>query len=485
MKRKMALGLFIMLLSVLGCKSSGTRGEINEPSWAMNTPTDSTYYYFVGYVEDMGTVTELKEKALFNAKAKIMSYIFEESSVQRVLSTSGSLGGNEDLQKSFEESIVSVSSARLSGVEEDKYEVQEVDDGGMTVTHVWVLVKIKKADVEAERQRIIEEMKRKLEMVDGQVRAAEQAIAAGKVLEAVNSYINAAVNSINVEERAGEFDIYINQALKILGSMTVEPATDNPNKADTASPTEFKFTVYYSGANGRIAVQGAKVTFTLRENRGDYTSSAISGANGVVACRITRLETVNNVTKLYAKIGIDVQPILNAGGSYSQQANALLTAADRVSSTYSFNVASEANLRIKTSVIAVVDVDGTYTKEPTLTTAAFQLLVEKGYSAVRFPDGINLRKLYELSSSELNKLANAGIMRVFILYVDNSAEPTFQNAVNMYTATYTLSAQLVDTATGQVISSKNIRLTGTSQTLNGVFSSFVSMAQNQLKKLIE
>jgi hypothetical protein len=78
-----------------------------------------------------------------------------------------------------------------------------------------------------------------------------------------------------------------------------------------------------------------------------------------------------------------------------------------------------------------------------------------------------------------------GILRVFLLYVDNSAEPTFQSAVNMYTATYTLSAQLVDTSTGQIISSKNIRLTGTSQTRNGVFSSFVSMAQNQLKKLIE
>ncbi len=70
MKRKMALGLFIMLLSVLGCKSSGARGEIDEPSWALNTPTDSTYYYFVGYVEDMGAVTELKREKPSSSESK-------------------------------------------------------------------------------------------------------------------------------------------------------------------------------------------------------------------------------------------------------------------------------------------------------------------------------------------------------------------------------------------------------------------------------
>ncbi len=485
MKRNLTLAMMMLLLSLMGCKSAGTRGGTDDPAWALNPPTDSTYQYFVGYIEDIGSVTELKEKAVFNAKAKIMSYIFEESSVQRVLSTVGSLSGDDELQKTFEESIVSTSSARLSGVEEEKFESGEVNEGGMTVTRVWVLVKMKKSDIEAERQRIIAEMQRKLEMVDGQVREAEAAISRGRVLDAVNSYINAAVNSINVEERAGEFDIYINQALKVLGGITIEPSTANPNKADTAEPSEFKYTVYYSGPNGRIPVQGAKVVFTLRENRGDYTSSAISGADGAVACRITRLETVNNATKLYAKIGIDVQPILNAGGTYSQQANSLISAADRVSSTTTFRVVSEANLRIKTSVIAVVDNNGTYNKEATLTTAAFQLLVEKGYMATRFPDGINLRKLYELNGSELNKLAEMGIMRIFLLYVDGSVEPTFQSAVNSYTATYTLAAQLVDTSTGQVISSRNIRLTGTSSTKNGVFGSFVNMAQNKLRQLIE
>jgi hypothetical protein len=256
-----------------------------------------------------------------------------------------------------------------------------------------VLVKIKKADVEAERQRIIDEMKRKTRSRRRQVRAAEQAIAAGKVLDA-GQFLHQRGRQLHQRRGTRRRIRYLHQpGLESPRFDDIEPATDNPNKATPLSRQSSSSTVYYAGANGRITVQNAKVAFTLRENRGDYTPSSISGANGVVACRITRLESVNNSTKLYARIGIDVQPILNAGATYSHQANAHLTAADRVSSTYSFNVAAEANLRLKTCGHRRSGRRRTYNQRTYPHDRCIPASGRQGLFHGEIPDGINLRKL--------------------------------------------------------------------------------------------
>ena len=488
---KKHLTLFILtslILTLSSCNgSASTKADVAPdpgPAWALNPPKDSTYYYFSGYADGMDPVVKLQAMAVKNAKAEIMSYIMEETSVESVFKTFGSLSSDEALQKNMTETVKSKSAARLSGVETEKTENKTVNDDGLQVTKVWVLVKIKKSTVKKERQRIINELKRKLELVDKNIREAESALNNGRVLDAVRSYVSAALSATKVKERQDEFQIYLNKAGNILANLIVESA-GTPGKIDINQGGKIKFKVSYAGKNGQIPVKGATLKFSLRDNRGEYSKKGVSDKHGIVTAKIQRLNSVNNANMLYATLYVPADELQNLGDKYQKYYNAFKTQVDRVTASVQFASVSEANFKIPTAVIAIKERNGKFIKVPGLTSKAFSILQSKGYKTRKFPDSVSLKAIYNISDKALRQLNAKGIKRVFVLYVNADVNPKYQESIKRYVGFYALSSQLVNTANGEILASKNLRLSGAASSQSATFDAFIQTAGRKLKSIIK
>lgn len=488
MKRSVwSLAAIILGMLLSSCQGGGTKADTrntSSPDWALNPPKSGDYYYFVGFVEGIDAVEVLQDNAVNNAKAEAMKYIFEETTVTSVFETYGSLSGSEELQKDMRETMISKSAARLSGVETEKTEAKPFNDDGLQGHKVWVLVKIKKSTVESERKRIISEIQRKLEMVEKNIREAKAALADGRILDAVRAYLTAAVSATQVEERADEFPIYISEMGKILANLFIE-ARDIPESVDLSGGSELTYQVLYAGNDGKMPVKGANIKFVIRDNKGDYDKNSVSGKDGLVKSRISKLDEVNTSTKMYASLYLPMDELLNLPEPFKKYHSTVSSYIDRVNVSSSFKVISGANLNIPTAVIAISENAGEFRKVPNLSSEALSYLQSKGYKTRKFPDDISLKNVYELKDSVLQQLSSQGIKRVFVLYVNADIEATYKESLKKWVAFYSLSSQLVDTATGDILASKNIKLSGTSDDKRGTFDSFIKASGKQLKKLID
>ena len=455
-----------------------------QPDWINNPQKTKDYFYAVGYTEDVGAFEEIKEKAIQDAKGKIANAIFEETSVEKVFSSSGGLSDNEELRKSYSENVKSRSVVNLTGVETEDVYKEETKDSGLTVLKVWVLVKISNKNLERERSRILFEIQRRLALIDDNLKQADAFIEDGKVIDAVNSYVSAAVSSTRVKDRIDEFPIYINKADKVLEKIFLE-AVGNPGEIDTGKGGNFAFKVFYSSDKGKMPVSNAKISFIIRNNDGDYTKTAVSGDDGSVSCRISALKEVKRGIRLYAGLNLDFPEILDLGGDYKKYYSTMKDYSDKISAYSEFNTESAVNRNIPTAVVAILKTDSGLKQLPSLGSEAQSYLIGKGYKTVRFPESISLSDIFEAKQGALDKLSSNGIKRVFVLYINSSNAPKYDNTLERYLGIYSVSAQLFDTSTGEILSAKNIKISATSPAEDGVFDSFIKAAGVQIKKLLE
>jgi len=473
-----------------GNTASAVKSEVatsnlpSQPSWVTKPKKDNQNLYVVGYVEDTGSLEEVKEKAFQNAKGKIANVIFEETSVEKIFNTSGGLSGDEELRKSYQETVKSKSIVNLSGVEIEDVYYEQTEDSGLTILKVWVLVRISNKNLERERNRILSELQRKLSLVDDSIKKGDDYIEKGLVIDGINAYLTAAISSTKVKERMDEFPIYISRAEKTLANLFIETG-ENTDSIDTGKGGAFQFKVYYSSTSGKIPVPGAKVTFTIRNNDGDYSRSGVSDTNGIVLCRIKRLKNVISDNRLYASIKLNFDDILDLGKDFQKYYSSLKNSEERISAYIDFKTISSEKLNIPTSVIAMIQSDNGLKRLPNLTSEAQSHLLKKGYKVIKFPEKISLEQVYEASQSALEKLSESGIKRVFVLYVNSEGEPKYNEEIGRYLGIYSVSAQLIDTSTGEILSAKNIKINATSRNKNGVFDSFIKAAGAQIQKLFD
>jgi hypothetical protein len=476
---------FFFLFSCEGGRASTKADKVSQaPAWVNSPKKDSSYYYVVGYSEDVGPAESVQQKALQNAKGKIANVIFEEAEVEKVLESSGNLSGNEEISKNYRESIKSKSSVNLLGVETEDVYQEKSNDGGLDVYKIWVLAKISTKNLEKERTRILSEIKRKLALVDDNLNQAKGFAAEGKAIDAVNAYLKAAVSSTKVKERAEEFPIYISEAGKILEKMLIE-AGENPPSADIGKGANFNFQIFYSGEKGKVPVGGAGINFSVRNNEGDYTKAAVSGENGVVLCKIKKLKQVRNDNTLYAKLALDFPEILNIGKDYQKYYSTLKDYVMKIAAASDFKTASAENRSIVNSVIAVLKTEGEQKLLPGLASEALSALISKGYKAVRFSDSLSLDDLTEGKQSALNVLLTKGIKRVLVLSVSIQEKPKYNETLGRYMGVYSISAQWLDTENGEILSAKNIKQNATASEESGVFDAFIKAASSQIAKMIE
>jgi hypothetical protein len=113
------------------------------------------------------------------------------------------------------------------------------------------------------------------------------------------------------------------------------------------------------------------------------------------------------------------------------------------------------------------------------------LLIGKGYKVLKYSESVSLEDIYNAKQEALNILSAKNIKRVFVLYVNSQEAPKYNQTLERYLGVYSVSAQLIDTATGEILSAKNIKISATSTTEDGVFESFIKAAGSQIKKLVD
>ncbi len=451
-----------------------------EPSWVTNPKKDISFFYFVGYAEDIDTLANIKEKAFYNAKAKIATSIFEETEVSKIFSTYGNISGDVELQRSYTEEIKSKSTIQLVGVEIEDFYYEQFDDDGLKFYKAWVLAKISKANFENERNRILSELKRKLELVDKNLELAENELKNGNIIASLDAYYTAALSSIKVKERRDEFVVYISKMTKILQNIQIIPINDNPKQIDNVNGGSIKFNILYQN---KIPIVNAKVNFILRNNKGNITRQSISLSNGMVVCNIESLSEVNNNSTIYARLAIDFPELTDLEAEYKTFYTTLLDAVGKVNASYNFSVISSRNKKLTTTVIAVVEENNNYKINKNLTSEAQSILISKGYSVKKFPSGVDVDDLIDLEKNQLTVLSQNGIQQVLAIVVSGD-NPVFNETLNRYIVNYNLSLQLIDVNNGDILNSKNSRVTITSTSEKGLANSFLSVLSRELKKLI-
>lgn len=470
---------------LLSCQSGGAAQKQGSlPAWVTSQKKDPTYFYVVGYVEDAQSLEAVKQKAFENAKGKLMSYIFESATVQKSFETSGDLNSDQALRKQYSESIQTKSAANLSGVTAEEYYTEE--EGG--VYRVYVLSKMTHTDIEKERNRIQAEIKRKLELVDKNIREARAFVSSGAIIDAVRSYLSAAVSSTKVEDRQEEFLIYVNEAGKLLANLSIESLPGNPKVLDTGKGTNFQFRVFYASSGGKQPVSGAKITFVVRNNSGsDYTRSAVSDQDGLVTCNVGGLKEVRGDNRLEAKLSFDLPEMLSLPENYRNSYSVMKDYTEKIYTAIEFKTQSAENRAITTVVVAMAG-DGTgtgYKSLPAMAGKVREQLISKGYKVVTFDNSVSLVDLNDAAQPALTALGKKGIKQLAVVTVESLPDPVQNpNLGNQFGATYQFTFRLFDTETGEEKASASKRLSINTSSAAANLPGFFEQAARKIKEVL-
>ncbi len=478
------------VVMVLSCGEQGVRaatpsgGKSQQPLWITSSVQDKEYFYAVGYAEGIDVLEKLKDQALADAKAKIANTVFEQAEVDKEIQSYGMISedSRESLKTQFRQAVRTRSVARLTGVEIVQQYTEDVEEDGLKYTRVWVQAKIKRSAMEAERNRILSELARKLAMVDENIRKAEQAASAGRVREAIEAYQKAIVSATQVDERRDEIAVYAQAVTSLLQKIRIKPVTI-PQTIDTDKGGKLVFQVVYLGETERPA-EGVAVGFALRGNTGQWSRSALSGENGQVVCEIQNLKNSIPENKLTAMVEMDFPELLSLGDAYKPLYTQLRDAVTKSQAQVSFKSVSLRKQEKTTAILCLAQQDGTWQTLKSLETEMESAILKKGYKVKRVSGRPGASSLVELDPSVFGVLRSQGIAQVVIVSVVPS-EVSYNESVGRYVGTYQVSLQMVDVESQEVLQTENTRITASAEKRDQVLQAFVNAASRQLVGLLE
>ncbi|URA10519.1 hypothetical protein [Thermospira aquatica] len=475
---------------VLSCGEQSVRTtssparKSEQPSWITSSSQDKEYFYTVGYAEGIDVLEKLKDQALADAKAKIANTIFEQAEVDKEIRSYGMISedSRDSLKAEFRQSVRTRSVARLTGVEIVQQYTEDVVEDGLKYTRVWVQAKIKRSTMEAERSRILSELARKLAMVDENLRKAEQAARSGRVREAIEAYQKAIVSATQVDERRDEIGVYAQAVTSLLQKIRIKPVSI-PQTLDTDKGGKLVFQVVYLGET-EIPAEGLAVSFTLRGNTGLWTRSALSGKEGQLVCEIENLKSSIPENKLIAVVDIDFPELLSLGDAYKGLYTQLRDAVTKSQVQVSFKSVSLRKQEKITTVLCLVQQDGSWQTLKPLETEMESAILKKGYKVKRISQRPDATSLVDLNPSVFGVLKSQGMAQVVIVSVVPS-EISYNESVGRYVGTYQVSLQMVDVESQEVLQTANTRITASAEKKEQVLQAFVNASSRQLVELLE
>ncbi len=194
---KRIIAAITVCLLFLGCVSTPSQAQ-KAPEWVLDTPDpDATYTYFVGDSSDTsGDQTKATEQAVGVIISNIVKYMGVKINAEFVGDTQATL---DSYAANMKQKITETSQARIVGFTVTEKFISRPKDKGSKTINAYVLAKYETKELNKERDRIRKLIEEQENMVLVPEKAGNDALAAGRYADAVQSFLQAAAGAASVD----------------------------------------------------------------------------------------------------------------------------------------------------------------------------------------------------------------------------------------------------------------------------------------------
>ena len=286
MKRSVISGLAAMTLAFASCASVPAEGKA--PDWIFATPKpDAANTYFVGSASDpSGDVAAATNDAAANLMSSITQYIGVKINVATDAEAKATL---DSYSAKIKSTVTSSSQNQVSGFSVKERFVQ-TDKKTKRVT-VFVLASYATADLEKEKARIADLIKKGIEAVEGPEREGNALLAQNRGYEAVRKFVEAAIaaSGSKVDNADVYFERDINSARTSLSRIRFDASASAGYKGFVGQNFKQPFIAKVVSGEGNAApgVPGAVVQLSYQRKSGtrlvSKTESVMTDSSGVIS----------------------------------------------------------------------------------------------------------------------------------------------------------------------------------------------------------
>ncbi len=476
---------FVFILSSCGGKSevkSQTPQKEKIPDWVVKPPKEPGYVFFTGYGEGLD-LNEAKQMALNEAKQHIVEYI--NSEVTAVFKMEG-FATEEGSFADVVNKVVSKGTANIQMPPPEDVYLEKSSDEGVEVYKVWVLVKYPKSAAEKERRRIEDEIRKQLLSVDEFIDKGDKALAEGRVLDAVNNYLRAALNSLNVPKRKGEYPTIVGKAKDILKKIQMVKVSGDNQKGTLESGLKKPLVVklFYKSSRGKIPVVNATVSFKMKKITGDYNRKDTTDSKGIARCQVSKVDKPSSRIKLKAYLDLDVSEFMSHKGQPYIDGVKLKEIASKISVEFTFSAkSSKAGALVGVAVVEDRGNKGIWKPSPKIASKVQKILSEFGYKLTSVSFSANSDNFDSKVQNAVNKVKSRGGKYLVVVSVSYD-EPEMKNVGGMkrYKVKGEVSFKIVDVVSGDTVSSDSFSMLRYGTSKRNAVENFLKTVSDKLSE---
>ncbi|MFW5743771.1 MAG: hypothetical protein ACOC2D_10905 [Spirochaetota bacterium] len=365
-----------------GC-ASGPQATRSAPAWVLEPPqpTDRHEFFVATGTDASGDLRAAEQQAASSLLTRINQALGVDVSV---LTTAEARSTLDEYEASVREEVTQSGSGRLEGFRvADRYVVRE--EGRVTVH---LLGEYERSAFAAEREERRELVAAREALLLDRERAAEQAVASGRLADGLALYLGVANTAARAEETRIApvvLERSLQRAADAMAGLRLEPVS-GPTRVETGSVPDDPVQFAARDAAGR-GVPGVPVEVSYRDESGSRTlvrrATLSSDANGFVRFAFPRVQVVGEV-EVTARLDTSAVDSLLAGlpDAVSAEREALEVALATPRAVWRFTALSRAR-EIPTAVV-IAETDAAGTAMPTRRTAdgVVQSLSEAGFRVI-------------------------------------------------------------------------------------------------------
>ncbi len=288
MKRSTVSALAAISLVFASCASVPAQGKA-APDWIFTTPKpDAANTYFVGSASDAtGDIAAATNDAAANLMASITQYIGVKINVNSDAEAKATL---DSYSAKIKSTVTSSSQNQVSGFSvKERFVQNEKDKKNKRVT-VFILAAYATVDLEKEKARIADLIKKGVEAVEGPEREGNALLAQNRGYEAVRKFVEASVaaSGSKIDNADVYFERNINAARSALSRIRFDTSTSTGYKGNVGQEFSQPFKAKLVSGEGASApgVPGAVVQLSYQRKSGtrlvSKTESVMTDASGAV-----------------------------------------------------------------------------------------------------------------------------------------------------------------------------------------------------------
>jgi hypothetical protein len=440
-----------------GCVSTSSQTK-KAPDWLLNTPDpDSTYTYFVGDSSDSaGDQTKAEEQAVGVIISNIVKFMGVKIKAEFVGDTQATL---DSYAASMRQKITESSQARMAGFTiMEKYASPSKDKKNKAVS-VYVLAKYETKELNKERERIRKLIEEQENLVLVPEAAGNAALAAGRNIDAVQSFLQAASGaaSVDIDNKEVKVERNLNAARNaLLGLRLVRVSAPSVLSLGSEAPEPFVAKAVVGERDGAPGVPGAAVIVSYQKKQASgrlmgKSENAVTDPAGLVSFKPPAFDYVGP-SKVSFSLGLSSAADLldRIPKSYDAVKDSILREINSKYVDFDFKIESNAkNIAVQVSVL---DIDENGAVQGALAQAG----VLDGFLKEKFKaSAANAAKSAVQSGDESAILAQAKALgAIRLLYGIAKIESVKKDGGSMV-ATCRISVSVLETASGSVLASSS------------------------------